>query len=402
MSTIVSVTSGQNAASLSRELFERYENFRSEQITSRRFTQATMLGWLRPLERDGLFVSTPVGRSAEGRTISQIKLGRGTTTVLLWSQMHGDESTATMALMDILHFFAKFPDHVVTKTILRALNVLMIPMLNPDGAERFQRRTAQSIDMNRDALALRTPEASILKERCIHERPQFGFNLHDQDPRYTVGATKRVSAVALLAPAFNEAREDNTVRESAKKVASTIAALLKEFVPGHISRYDDAFEPRAFGDNIQLWGTSTILIESGGWPGDREKQLIRKLNCVAILGALYSIATGEYNRHDVGIYEKLPVNTKNLYDVILRNAQLKGKGSAPAVMVDIGINIDEEVNPQSGQLELTAKVVDIGDLCTYGAFREIDVGGVPMSDTEIRVDQRISLGTIESFFGIRK
>ena len=44
-----------------------------------------------------------------------------------------------------------------------------------------------------------------------------------------------------------------------------------------MGRYSDEFEPRAFGDNIQKWGTNTILIESGGIFGDEEKQYLRKL-----------------------------------------------------------------------------------------------------------------------------
>ena len=173
-------------------------------ILTRRFSQVEMLGWLAPLRDRKLFTATPVGRSAEGRTISMLKLGAGKTTVLLWSQMHGDESTATMAIMDILKFFSQEPDHIVTRSVLSRLNLLMIPMLNPDGAERFQRRTAESIDMNRDALMLRTPEARILKETRDTYRPHFAFNLHDQDPRYSVGQTQNVSAIALLAPAYDQ------------------------------------------------------------------------------------------------------------------------------------------------------------------------------------------------------
>ena len=45
----------------------------------------------------------------------------------------------------------------------RALTLHVVPMLNPDGAERFQRRNAQSIDINRDALRLQTPEGRALK-----------------------------------------------------------------------------------------------------------------------------------------------------------------------------------------------------------------------------------------------
>ena len=45
----------------------------------------------------------------------------------------------------------------------RKTTLYFLPMLNPDGAERFQRRTATDIDMNRDALRLQTPEGTLLK-----------------------------------------------------------------------------------------------------------------------------------------------------------------------------------------------------------------------------------------------
>jgi len=396
MSTVLSSASAQTDAALARELFDKYENFKMSAITSRRFSQADMLKWLDPLRNQKLFVMTPVGRSAEGRTISMLKMGAGKTTVLLWSQMHGDESTATMAIMDMLKFFSQEPDHVVTQSILNKLNLLLIPMLNPDGAERFQRRTAQSIDMNRDALALKTPEARILKETRDTYRPNFGFNLHDQDPRYSVGETRNVSAIALLAPAFDESRSDNNVRLPAKKVAATLATVLREFIPKNVSKYDDAFEPRAFGDNIQKWGTSTVLIESGGWPGDREKMFVRKLNCVALLTTLYRIAVDQCEHADVNVYEQLPFNTKYLYDVMVRNAQWKANNTVAAVTVDIGINIEEEFNPRTRKVELAAKVADIGDLRTHGAFREVDVHGAVVGGAEIQIDQRIAMETVES------
>jgi len=396
MSTILSSASAQTDKALARELFDKYENFKMSAITSRRFSQADMLKWLAPLRAQKLFVMTPVGRSAEGRTISMLKLGAGKTTVLLWSQMHGDESTATMAIMDILNFFSQEPDHIITRSILDKLNLLILPMLNPDGAERFQRRTAQSIDMNRDALALKTPEARILKETRDTYRPHFGFNLHDQDTRYSVGETQNVSAIALLAPAFDESRSDNNVRLPAKKVAATLALVLHEFIPKNVSKYDDAFEPRAFGDNIQKWGTSTVLIESGGWPGDREKMFLRKLNCVALLSALHALAADQCEHADVSVYEQLPFNTKYLYDIIVRNAQLKANDAVSAITVDIGINIDEEFNPRTRNVELAAKVADIGDLRTHGAFREVDVHGAVVGGAEIQIDQRISMETVES------
>ncbi|MGH7444953.1 MAG: serine hydrolase, partial [Longimicrobiales bacterium] len=40
--------------------------------------------------------SEEIGRSAEGRPLYLLRYGNGPKSVLLWSQMHGDESTATM------------------------------------------------------------------------------------------------------------------------------------------------------------------------------------------------------------------------------------------------------------------------------------------------------------------
>ncbi len=115
-----------------------------------------------------------------------------------------------------------------------------------------------------------TPEAAIKKNASHKHRPHFGFNLHDQEPHYTVGTTRNITAVALLAPAIDESRSDNPVRLRAKKVASVLAQILELFIPGKTAKWDDTFCPNAFGDNIQKWGTCTVLVESGGWRGDPE------------------------------------------------------------------------------------------------------------------------------------
>lgn len=390
-----SVTSAQSQAKIARDLSDTYPTYQLVEISSRRFTQAIMLRWLEPLRASNVFEVKPIGQSAEGRTLSLLKLGRGKTKVLLWSQMHGDESTATMAILDMLSFFVRAADHPVATTITDQLTLLMIPMLNPDGAERFQRRTAQLVDMNRDALALRTPEARVLKEVCDRYRPEFGFNLHDQDARTTVGNTKQVSSIALLAPAFDEPRSSNRVRSEAVKVAATFAAVLQEFIPKNISKYDDTFEPRAFGDNVQKWGTSTVLVESGGWPGDQDKMFLRKLNYVGLLTTLHALATGEYQRANVRVYEELPFNTKYMYDLIFRNTMLKTDDRTPAVTVDIGINVDEEMDPKTRTRRLMGKVVDIGDLSTFVSFEEFDLRHAQVGDLIREIDQQVSMEEVD-------
>lgn len=399
LAVTVSSTYAQEQAEVARELFNSYPAYQVPEITTRRFTQKEMLGWLKPLHEQRMFDMTPVGQSAEGRTIWLLKAGQGKTKVMMWSQMHGDEATATMAIVDMMNFLGKRPDHRVAKAIREQLTLLLIPMLNPDGAQRFERRTAQLIDVNRDALRLKTPEAQALKKAWEAHRPEFGFNLHDQDPRTTVGNTKKVSAIALLAPASDESRSDNHVRRPAKQVAATFAAAMQLFIPGHVSKYDDTFEPRAFGDNIQKWGTSTILVESGGWPGDRNKMFLRKLNCVGFLTVLYAIATNTYEQADLQLYEQLLPNTKYIYDLILRNAQLKAANNISSIIVDIGINIDEERDASTGTVNLVGKVTDIGDLSTFTSFEEVDLKGSSVEGVITKIEQRLTMDEIRALSG---
>ena len=51
-----------------------------------------------------LFQAETIGASVEGHSINHLWFGRGPLHVLLWSQMHGDEPTATAALFDVLHY----------------------------------------------------------------------------------------------------------------------------------------------------------------------------------------------------------------------------------------------------------------------------------------------------------
>jgi len=50
--------------------------------------------------------------------------------------------------------------------------------------------------------------------------------------------------------------------------------------------------PRAFGDAMQNWGVSTVLIEAGGWYENRN-DFLQKMNFIGITTALHAIATGE-------------------------------------------------------------------------------------------------------------
>lgn len=382
----------------SKTLFESYDRYKFNDISSRRFKHAELLKHLETLKKSlgDIVTIEQIGSSVENRSINLLKLGTGKTKIFMWSQMHGDEPTATMGLLDLLNYISLYKNSSEIKKILSETTLLILPMLNPDGAERFQRRTSQGIDMNRDALRLQTPEARILKATRDRFNPEIGFNLHDQDPRYSVGDQGTVAVISLLAPAYNVEKSDNVVRTRAKKIASELTLVLQQFVNNHIGKYDDTFEPRAFGDNIQKWGTSVVLIESGGWNNDNEKMFIRKLNCVGLLSVVHSIATRAYEKTSVEVYENIPMNTKNLFDIIIEQATITFADGRPSVIADIAINYEEVIDPVGAVWK--GRVVDIGDLSVFSANEKWNGAGKSIDASLVEMNDIVSIEELKNIF----
>jgi hypothetical protein len=364
-----STAPGAGAAAALADGLRIAERFHVDAIAARRVTHAELWSALAPALASPALRTRQIGASILGRPIRAVTFGQGPTRVLLWSQMHGDESTATMSLADILRFLAEGAGDPLRERIGRELTVTFVPMLNPDGAELFQRENAVGIDVNRDGRRRVTPEAQALKALRDSIAPQFGFNLHDQGARTRVGETGLQAAIALLAPAHDSTRGYDAVRARARLVAATIADILAGAIPGRIAKYDDSFNPRAFGDLMQQWGTSTVLIESGALPGDPEKQRLRALNVAAILGALDAIATGNYASADPDAYERLPFNTGGASDLLVVGGQLVLPGRPP-LAADLAINYDEPVARTGG------RVREVGDLRAVVALDTLDATGL--------------------------
>ena len=184
------------------DLYHSYENFKEKSLTNRRFKHSDIVPLIERLKNNKIFKVDKVGKSIDGRDIYLISMGSGKTKVFLWSQMHGDEPTATAALFDMFHFFSdESAFHDLKKFLLSNLSIYIIPMVNPDGAEVFQRRNIVEIDLNRDVLMQQTPEAKILKGVFDSLKADFGFNLHDQGRDYSAGNSFNPASISFLAPA---------------------------------------------------------------------------------------------------------------------------------------------------------------------------------------------------------
>lgn len=345
------------------------EQHRHPGIDTRRFSPNLYWGLLSGPLASPRLRTEQIGASVQGRPLTAVHVGTGPVPVLAWSQMHGDESAASMALLDLLTWLASDAPDALRDRLLASVTLTLVPMLNPDGAELFQRHNALGVDINRDARRLSTPEARALK--ALHERlqPQFGFNLHDQGARQAAGRGGKQAGIALLAPAISEDRRYDDVRARARLVAARIATNLGTVIPGQVARYDDTFNPRAFGDLMGVWGTSTVLIESGALAGDPEKQRLRTLNAAALLDAVLAIGDSSWADADGTVYDALGQNAGVNFDLLVLGAQVVGIGPEP-YLLDVGLQYGDAVSKQQ------PRVTEVGDLSVATALDTVDASGL--------------------------
>jgi hypothetical protein len=154
--------------------------------------------------------------------------------------------------------------------------------------------------------------------------------------------------------------------------------ILQQYAPGQVGRYNDDFEPRAFGDNIQRWGTSAILIESGGYPGDPEKQEIRKLNYVSILSAIYAIGSGSYRELPLEDYYAIPENNRMLFDLKIEGVSYPLLGTD--YLMDFGIFHFEVDREGHRDFWNSSRIGDMGDLSTYYGYETLDASGYSLKE----------------------
>ncbi len=337
---------------------------------------------LRELEQQtcGVFREVITGSSYEGRCIRVFRSGSGRVKVLAWSQMHGNEPTSTLALMDAMKYLEQGGNGAAE--ILDQLTIIAIPMLNPDGYIRYDRRNAQGIDVNRDAQSLISPEARLLMKVWEDYKPDFALNLHDQETRYTSLKPLTPSLLAMLAPECNYQKSVTPARERAMKAIAAIADDLRDIAAGRIAKYDDVYTPTAFGDTFMRLGTSSILIEAGSEPGDPKRHKPRSAMSRAIISALKVMASGSYHRYDVQQYDSLPLN-KDFDGCELLIKNIKITDPLGDYTTDIAIRrVKTSCNPEDFADDIDDfRILNIGSLGDAPAVKTVDCQGYTLRGT---------------------
>ena len=345
-------------------IHNQYLEFKESSLSGRYIT----LSMLEPLlnkARPTSLQLTLLGHSVKGLPIHCIKLGNGPKRVVAWSQMHGNESTTTKAIFDLLNFFDSNKD---AQELLNKITVCIIPMLNPDGAQLYTRTNANQVDLNRDAQDLSQPESLILRSLYLDFKPDYCLNLHGQRTIFGVGKSPRSATISFLSPAQDEARKLTAPRIKGMSVIAAVSEVLQLFIPSSVGRYDDGFNLNCVGDTLQSLNMPTILFEAGHIDGDYEREEVRKLIFISLLKTLEVIANDQQIKDLSKKYFKIPENRKCFFDHVVRNIVLPELGKT-----DIAVQYKEVL--ENGKINFVPFIEKIGNLSNFNGHNEVNCNG---------------------------
>ena len=309
------------------------------------------------------------GKSILGKSIYKMTLGSGDLRILAWSQMHGNESNATHAMLDLLEIFKKQPGIAIDLFSMITLDFIF--MLNPDGSEAWTRRNALDIDMNRDYLKLSSKEFPILKNIAENQKYDYALNLHEQRTIFSTDG-KNPATLSFLAPSENFEREITETRKKAMAVIAAVFDDLKTDLPNQIARYSDEFYPSSTGDNFTKSGIPTILFEGGHFINDYKREGTRKFYTIALYHALKAIAELKGGITNWEKYLEIPENKESHFDIIYRNVKLNTDFEC---ILDIAVQYKEEIKAGEDEISFVPMVAEVGDIGNKKGWLEIDCTG---------------------------
>lgn len=356
------------------EALDLFLNFKEQSVQGRYLTLEAILPILKKHNTNNQVKH--VGNSVQERPIYTYQIGTGKTKIFLWSQMHGNESTTTKALLDFINLLNSETE--LAKMLLESFTFLAIPILNPDGAYLYTRENANKVDLNRDAQDLTQPESLVLRGVFEVFQPDYCFNLHDQRTIFGVADSGKPATVSFLAPSYNEERDINATRLDAIRVINNINNVLQNYIPGQVGRFDDSFNINCIGDTFQSLGVPTILFEAGHFPDDYLREETRKYIFISLLVSFTTFFENDIVDNEISQYLNIPQNKVVFYDFMYKNIKINYDGNE--IITNFAVQYKEELI--DGKVNFKAYIAAIENLDSYFGHYEYDAQGALYSDNQ--------------------
>lgn len=223
-------------------------------------------------ERDTLSLEK-VGESLGDRPLYAATVGTGKTNIMFVTQQHGDEPIGTEAAMHLLDFLSG--DSEQAEAIREEVTVTVMPRINPDGFDRWERQVGgeqglidprlndEELDLNRtydpdDPVSRRDAPESIAVQKVVKDvDPDLLFDYHGQG-NYR-GEDGTLDTMSLLWPTNDDV--ERSVTNASKQAAAAIADTLEDGGYGNLSLYPGAENPAIGRNGFAIEGTPTVLVE---------------------------------------------------------------------------------------------------------------------------------------------
>ena len=185
-----------------------------------------------------------------------------------------------------------------------------------------------------------------------------------------------MSSISLLAVAGDAEGTLTPGRLRAKRVASEIVGALAPMIPGGIARYDEDWNPRAFGDNVTAWGTPVVLIESGGFPKGGGFRELTRLNFVALVKVLEGLSINDLEDASPDVYDRLLRNKSEAYaDVAITGVSILEPRTGKWFRADVAFDVlasDQTIAGCAATPRTGSRIVEVGDSRVVSPARRVD------------------------------
>ncbi|UCH62749.1 MAG: DUF2817 domain-containing protein [Fidelibacterota bacterium] len=147
-------------------------------------SHSDMMSYLKKLDSQSrILTMSIIGKSVQGRAIPALYFSLDKTfgsnrekklLVLIYCQQHGDEPSGKEAALIVARDLADR-----NSDILKYTDLILVPQVNPDGAEMEQRENANEMDLNRNHAILSEPEVLAVHDLFLKWMPEVTLDMHE-------------------------------------------------------------------------------------------------------------------------------------------------------------------------------------------------------------------------------
>lgn len=271
-----------------------------------------------------------IGQSVKGRDLYLAKFitNPDNPTILYLTQQHGNEQLTTEGALE----FVKHLGTGKTKGVLNGVNILVVPMLNPDGAmgdvdfpldgyiadggRTLTRANATGTDLNRDHVAKIQPETQALHRNVLQAyNVDYMIDLHHQGTQSERDG--RLVSGSILYPTTPNA--DPAVVEGSKQLGAVVFGAVDPTGWGHLGRYVGGSAETISRNGISVeYGISTLLFEMRGMSdntnpsavlGQKSNGYLIKQTVTTLDATARAIANGSIRSADISFWDTLAEQT---------------------------------------------------------------------------------------------